>query len=112
MERSVQREDRQRHAKQQPRDGFEIIPAAYPRRALVAEITRPQAETRLHRVPAFGAKVGLIEDDHHRTPSPICAFGRSIAYIWTHDSQPSYHRAAQPINDPIRNHYPVAVAAQ
>ena len=66
-ERSVQREDRKGPAEQQPGERFEIIPAAYLRLALGAEIARPEAETRLHRVPAFGAKVGLVEDDFHRS---------------------------------------------
>src|SRR5215470_7750623 len=66
-ERSVQREDRQGPAEQQPGDRFEIISAAHLRLALGAEIARPEAETRLQRVPAFGAKVGLIEDDFHRS---------------------------------------------
>ena len=66
-ERSVQSEDRKGPAERQPGDRFEIIPAAHLRLALVTEITRPQAETRPHRVPAFGAKVGLVEDDFHRS---------------------------------------------
>src|SRR5262249_11794942 len=66
-ERSVQREDRQGPAEQQPGDRFEIIPASHLRLALGAEIARPKAETRLHRVPAFGAKVGLVEDNFHRS---------------------------------------------
>jgi hypothetical protein len=71
LERSVQCEDRQSRAEQQPGDRFEIIPAAHLRLALVAEIARPQAETRLHRVPAFGAKVGLVEDDFHRSSRAV-----------------------------------------
>jgi hypothetical protein len=77
--RPVQCEDRQSRAEQQPGGGFEIIPAAHLRFALVAEIARAQAETRLQRVPAFGAKVGLVEDDFHRNTAPIRAFARSIA---------------------------------
>ncbi len=66
-ERSVQRKDRKGPAEQQPGYRFEIIPAAHLRLALGAEIARPEAETRLHRVPAFGAKVSLVEDDSHRS---------------------------------------------
>src|SRR5262249_38138415 len=69
----VQCEDRQGRAEQQSGDGLEIIPAAHLRLAFGAEIARSQAETRLHRVPAFGAKVGLVEDDFHCRAAPICA---------------------------------------
>src|SRR5262249_29953742 len=65
LERSVQCEDSQSRADQRPGDGLEIITAAHLRLALVAEIARPQAETRFHRIPAFGAKVGLVENDFH-----------------------------------------------
>src|SRR5262245_25687397 len=66
-ERSVQREDRKGPAEQQPGDRFEIIPASHLRLALGAEIAWPETETRLDRVPAFGAKVGLVKDDSHRS---------------------------------------------
>src|SRR5262252_10161886 len=66
-ERSVQREDRKGPAEQQPGDRFEIVPAAHLRLALGAEIAGTEAETRLHRVPAFGAKVALVENDFHRS---------------------------------------------
>src|SRR5262245_16591720 len=68
----VQREDRDGAAEQQSGDGLEIIPASQLRRALVAEIALSQAETRLHRIPAFSAEVGLVEDDFHSRAAPIC----------------------------------------